>query len=253
MAPDDVPRWLTRLTLAAALLTVPAVIFDEVATAQPWDDLGRALNWAVWAAFAVNLGWTVRRAPSLWAGLRANPLLAGIVFLTWPYLPAGLQVARVLGLLRLVSVAHHARRWLSLDGLRYAALLLAATVLGGGAAFTAIESEQHLSLASGVWWAIVTVTTVGYGDIVPHTEAGRALAVFVMAVGIGTATLVIGAAARSFMQDGDADPSPGLDDLHAEVSALRAEVRELTARLSGTTPPTGGGSFDTPPGSVEEA
>jgi voltage-gated potassium channel len=231
MTPDEAPRWLTRLTLAAALLTLPAVVFDEVAVIQPWDALGKALNWGVWAAFAVNLVVVVRRAPAPWGGLRANPRLVAIGALTWPYQPAGGQVVRVLGLLRLVSVAHHARRWFSLAGLRYAALLLGLTILGGGAAFTAVEHAQHLNLASGVWWAIVTVTTVGYGDIVPQTEGGRAIAVFVMAVVNGTAALVVGAAAQRFVEAGG-DEGTGLDDVHAELRELRAEVRALAERLA---------------------
>jgi voltage-gated potassium channel len=235
MPPEDAPPWLTRLTIVGAILTLPAVVVDEVAVKQPWDALGKALNWGVWGVFALNLAVTIHRARSPWTAVRANPLLTAIVALTWPYLPAGLQVGRVLGLLRLVSVAHHARRWFSLTGLRYAAVLLVVTVLGGGAVFTAVESEQHLSLASGVWWAIVTVTTVGYGDIVPHTEGGRAIAVFVMAVGIGTAALVVGAAAQRFVAGG-AEEGAGLDDLQAELRELRAEVRALTERLGRDAP-----------------
>lgn len=44
---DDQPRWLRRLTIVAALLTLPAVILDEVATREPWDALGKALNLSV--------------------------------------------------------------------------------------------------------------------------------------------------------------------------------------------------------------
>jgi voltage-gated potassium channel len=45
--------------------------------------------------------------------------------------------------------------------------------------------EPDLSLASGIWWSIVTLTTVGYGDISPATPAGRVLAVVIMFFGIG--------------------------------------------------------------------
>ncbi|MCI5165106.1 MAG: potassium channel protein [Candidatus Electrothrix sp. GM3_4] len=45
--------------------------------------------------------------------------------------------------------------------------------------------EPEISFASGIWWSIVTLTTVGYGDISPATPAGRVLAVFVMFFGIG--------------------------------------------------------------------
>ncbi|MEN8200377.1 MAG: ion channel [Thermodesulfobacteriota bacterium] len=45
--------------------------------------------------------------------------------------------------------------------------------------------EPELSFASGIWWSIVTLTTVGYGDISPSTPGGRALAVLIMFFGIG--------------------------------------------------------------------
>ncbi|MCI5150880.1 MAG: potassium channel protein, partial [Candidatus Electrothrix sp. MAN1_4] len=45
--------------------------------------------------------------------------------------------------------------------------------------------EPDVSFASGVWWTIVTLTTVGYGDISPSTPAGRVLAVLIMLFGIG--------------------------------------------------------------------
>lgn len=42
-----------------------------------------------------------------------------------------------------------------------------------------------MSLGDGIWWAFVTATTVGYGDISPHTLYGRIIAMFLMIVGIG--------------------------------------------------------------------
>ncbi len=100
--------------------------------------------------------------------------------------------------------------------------------------FTAVErSAQHLSVEDGMWWAIVTVTTVGYGDIVPHTEAGRAVAVVVMVTGIGTAALLVGAASQRFVagsvssgQEGE-PTAPTIGEVHDELLALRADVAAL--------------------------
>ena len=162
---------------------------------------------------------------------------------------------RLLRLGALLGAAHHARRLFSPQGLIYAGAVLALVVVGGGIIFTAVErSAQHLSIESGIWWAIVTVTTVGYGDIVPHTEAGRAVAVVVMVTGIGTAALLVGAASQRFVAGSSGDDSveeggqPSLAELHgrsricarnwprcARICAFRG--RRHNAGVEGRGPP----------------
>jgi voltage-gated potassium channel Kch len=60
------------------------------------------------------------------------------------------------------------------------------TALGGGAAFAAVEG---LSTWDGVYWAVTTMTTVGYGDVTSATDGGRPIAILVMVVGIGLLTM----------------------------------------------------------------
>jgi voltage-gated potassium channel len=235
------PVWLQRASLVAALMTIPSVTLDVVLGLPHWLDVAaKILNWGVWLVFAVVLAEVLRRAPNRWKAIKHNPVLLVIVVLTTPFAPAGLQMFRLLRLGALLGAAHHARRLFSAQGLRYAAVVLVLVVVGGGTVFSAVERPaQHLSIESGIWWAIVTVTTVGYGDIVPHTEAGRGVAVIVMITGIGTAALIVGAASQRFVEgsssDGDPDDeSISLNDLHREIVALRAEVAALT--LQAATP-----------------
>ncbi len=226
------PPWLRNLSLAAALLTIPTVILD-VATGLPsWLDTAvHVVNWAVWSVFLLTFLVVIARAPSPWAAVKANPVLPLVVVLTTPIAPAGLQMFRLLRLGALLGAAHHAQRLFSIQGLRYAALVLGLVVVGGGVVFTAVEhSAQHLSVEDGVWWAIVTVTTVGYGDIVPHTEAGRAVAVVVMVTGIGTAALLVGAASQRFVAGGDDEEDEGGEA--ASLVALRHELRAVRAELA---------------------
>jgi voltage-gated potassium channel len=229
------PPWLQRASLIAALATIPSVTLDVVVGLPRWMDVAaRILNWGVWLVFAVVFAEVLRRAPSPWLALKRNPVLLLIVVFTTPFAPAGLQMFRLLRLAALIGAAHHARRLFSAQGLRYAAVILMIVVVGGGAIFSAVErSAQHLSIESGIWWAIVTVTTVGYGDIVPHTEAGRGVAVIVMITGIGTAALLVGAASQRFVEgstnESDTDGgSVSLAELHREIVELRSDLAALT-------------------------
>ncbi|MDX8410922.1 MAG: ion channel [Mariprofundaceae bacterium] len=56
-------------------------------------------------------------------------------------------------------------------------------VLAGNVIYT-LEPETFSSAFDGAWWGVVTMTTVGYGDVVPHTIAGRLIAIAPMVVGI---------------------------------------------------------------------
>ncbi|MEJ7825667.1 MAG: potassium channel family protein [Solirubrobacteraceae bacterium] len=62
-----------------------------------------------------------------------------------------------------------------------------------------------MSAWDGVWWATTTVTTVGYGDIVPQTNGGRVIAIVVMVVGNRFIALLTAAAAERFLRSEQAE------------------------------------------------
>jgi voltage-gated potassium channel len=189
--------------LVAALLTIPAIAIEQSDVGQPWDTIASVLNWVIWTAFLAEAILMLRLVDDRWRWVREHPLEVAIVILTPPFLPASMQAARVfrlLRLLRLLRLGMLVRRFLSTEGIRDAAVLAAMTVLGGGAAYAAVEKGQDLSAWDGVWWAIVTVTTVGYGDTFPQTDAGRIIAIVVMSVGIGFIAVLTAAAAERFLR-----------------------------------------------------
>ncbi|WP_231706527.1 MULTISPECIES: potassium channel family protein [Tsukamurella] len=91
-----------------------------------------------------------------------------------------------------------------------------------------------------MWWAAVTVTTVGYGDIYPVTVEGRAVALCLMVFGIGLISFAIGTATSWVVDQLKAVDASArrtdreVDELTAEVRALREEI----GRLAGTEPPS---------------
>jgi voltage-gated potassium channel len=98
--------------------------------------------------------------------------------------------------------------------------------VGAGAVMTVLDHENYPSIGSGLWWAAQTVTTVGYGDNVPTTLAGRIAAVLVMLVGIGFLTVITAAITSTFVSRTRREQAP------ADANAALAEhFRQLDSRL----------------------
>ena len=169
--------------------------------------------------------------PSRPAWLRRHPIELAIVLLTCPVLATVIQSARVLRLLRLLRflrLAPLVRVLFSAEGVRYAALLTLLKALTGGVAFASVE---NISAGNGIYWALTTMTTVGYGDVTPKTAEGKAIAIAVMLVGIGFATLVIGAVAERFVHPHQREIESTEEDLLAQVEDISARLRQLERAL----------------------
>jgi voltage-gated potassium channel Kch len=82
------------------------------------------------------------------------------------------------------------------------------------------------SIGSGLWWAVQTVTTVGYGDHVPTNVAGRLVAALVMLIGIGFLTVITAAITSTFVsRSREEQPSSGPATTTAE------QLRQIAERL----------------------
>jgi voltage-gated potassium channel len=223
---EAMQRRLEIPLLVAALMTIPAIAIEETRVGPTLATVATALNWLIWLTFLTEIVLMLWVVPDRRRWLRTHPLEVVIVVLTPPFLPAGLQAARVFRLLRVLRLFKGAmivRRLLSTEGVRDAGILALVTVIGGGAAFSAVEKAQHLSAWDGVWWAISTVTTVGYGDEYPRTTPGRLIAIGVMLVGIGFVAVLTAAAAERFMRDQRHEV--------AELTALHSRLDDVVARL----------------------
>jgi voltage-gated potassium channel len=220
--------------MVAALLVVPVIAVEQSDLGNPWQAIASALNWAIWIAFAIELAVMLWIVPDRKEWLLHHPIELVVVLLTPPFLPASLQGARVLRLLRLlrlIRVAQLARTVFSLEGLRWASLLAVMTALGGGAAFSYAEGSE-LSTWDGVWWAMTTMTTVGYGDIYPHTQLGRLIAVAVMVVGIGFIAILTAALAERFLSaQVEEEAAIVTSEVEQAEESLLLELRAVTARL----------------------
>lgn len=218
--------------LIAALLVVPVIAVEETAAGDPWRTIAQVTNWIIWLVFAAEVSALLAVVPSRVRWMRDHPLDLAIVIFTPPVLPSSLQalrVLRLLRLLRLVRAARIARRLFSLEGIRYATLLALLTALAGGAAFAYVEKDP--STWDGVWWAVTTMTTVGYGDVPINTTSGRLIAIVVMVVGIGFIALMTGAIAERFLAGDVAEIEREIAEDADTTDAVLQELREVRGRL----------------------
>ena len=116
-----------------------------------------------------------------------------------------------------------------------ASVIMVATaviVVASGVAIRALDHDEYGSIWEGMWWAIQTVTTVGYGDVTPENVAGRFVAGAVMLAGVALVAIVTAAVTSSFVAR--AEEQRGAEDATEENLAeqrLDARLDDITARL----------------------
>jgi voltage-gated potassium channel Kch len=103
-----------------------------------------------------------------------------------------------------------------------AAVTLLVTLISG-AAMHAVDRREFPTIGRGLWWAVQTVTTVGYGDAVPHATTGRVVAIVVMLSAIAFVTVVTAAVTAILIDRGRGGSSSPED--------LLVEINERLARL----------------------
>jgi voltage-gated potassium channel len=225
-----------------ALLVIPVILIEESHPSEELRAVAAVGNWVIWIGFAAELAFVLTVAPRRKAALRAHWLDVVIVVLTAPFLPAllsALRATRAIRLLRLLRLAALASRALSAQrlltsrqGFRYIALATVLLVLVTGFAMSVADREEFGSPWVGMWWAITTVTTVGYGDYAPHTAVGRVIAGLLMVVGIGFLSLLTAAIASTFVSQ---DSESEVTDVAEVLATLHRIERRLDRLEAGLT------------------
>lgn len=216
--------------LVATLLVIPVFVLQAPDVPPPWSTIGDIGNLVLWLVFLaeVVVMLAVTRDRRSWA--RSHWVDIAIVVLTPPFTQGVLNSIRFLRLFRLVRLFRLAplvRSLFTVDGVKYAALLAFLTVLAGGESFSVVEDTSRWD---GIYWAMSTMTTVGYGDLTPQTTSGQAVAIVVMLVGIGFVAVVTGAIAQRFAIDKKAIEASEADTLHAEA-ITHVKLDDLARRM----------------------
>jgi voltage-gated potassium channel len=192
--------WRETLTfLALAFLVAfsyPAFV-DPISTST--QSLLNIVQWITWIAFAGDLIYGLTKAPSKKGYLKKHPLEVAAVLL--PFL-------RPLRLMRVISFGGLAIQKVAI-GRQFAITIkvfIASIFVAYISAVQITISERDLvgsnikNFGDGLWWAITTVTTVGYGDRFPISTEGRFLAVLLMLVGISLVGVITASVAAWFVK-----------------------------------------------------
>jgi voltage-gated potassium channel len=223
---DDKPSlWCDRLITLVILLSVTAIILESV------DGIGSVYGaqFAMFEALSVAFFtlefmlrlWSngSRHSQSDWKGRKDYIFsfhgLVDIISILPFYLQAifpgaDLRVLRILRLTRLLKLSHYSTAIEDLASAIYAerrsfgavVYLLAIAIVASSTlmyyAEAAVQPEKLASIPHAIYWSVITLTTVGYGDISPITPVGKAIAIVTAFLGIATLAIFSGIVATSF-------------------------------------------------------
>lgn len=215
-----------------ALLLVPLVLIQVTATDPQVLFAVEIVNALIWLAFAAELVWFATRATSARGFFIDHWLDIGIVLLSPPlFVPpelASLRVLRVLRLVRLLALVGRVQRGtgraMGRQGLAYIVVLVLFFVFIGGVSIHELEPERAPTVWDGMWWAIVTLTTVGYGDISPATFEGRVLAAFLMVSGLAVVGALAGSIGALFLGSERSEEVDPLVQMRRDIQEIREAV-----------------------------
>ena len=226
--PDDA-RFLARFDRAMRLPIVLAALLPLLLSPQPNRWFGVVVGIASWIVFLLDFVVHQRRLDHyLGTGIGRFDLVVVVLTSPWYLLPGAsaggfIVVLRLARLVRLLLVARGARRLVERLG-RVVLVMVGVLIVATLMAFSAENpvNPEFATYGDALWWGYVTLTTVGYGDVVPITPVGRFAGVIIMTAGIATVGVLAGSLASFFRLT----PSEQAQDA-AEEKQLREALGEV--------------------------
>ncbi len=229
-----------------ALLWLPVLVIPLVVRLSPGAaDTCDGIDYFVWAAFVIEYLTKLYLSPS-----RRRFFTHHLVELAVIALPVfrplrALRLLRLLNLTRvgvvLIIALKRAKQIFTHRGLHFVLLAVLVIVLAGSALELGFEENARGAnihdFGDALWWAVVTVTTVGYGDRYPVSSSGRGVAVVLMLVGIGLIGVLTATVASYFVEQNEGTDRAALNKRLDQLEGMLAEVLARTPQTSGSATP----------------
>ena len=230
--------------LVLSIVLVPLLIWPIVDTEMSASTRNAidAVDYGIWAVFAVEYVLKLFLAPERWRFVRTH--VFELMLVVFPMLRPlrvvrSARALRLLGLSRAAAAAgsgaKEARSSLASRTVTYAILLIGLLVLVASA--VVLDAERSApgtnihNFGDAIWWSVVTVSSVGYGDHYPVSAIGRTVASAVMILGIGLVSVMTASFAAWLVKQEEKVEDARITELTEQVAALGAQLSVLSAHL----------------------
>jgi voltage-gated potassium channel len=216
--------WPMMGVVVASLVLLVLPIFVSLSTELAALVVG--VEWTLWLIFVAEFSWRFYIAMNRSNFVRHNLIDLAVVVL--PIIPA-LRALRLARLARIAivgaRVVDQSDSIVKRSNAKYAILIAMLIILLAAAMVWHVEHTSpdatiH-SLNDALWWAVATITTVGYGDKYPVTAEGKAVAITLMLLGIAIFGLVSATLASLFVER---DTEEDMDDIRSDLARLEEKL-----------------------------
>jgi voltage-gated potassium channel len=249
VAADERPaaqRWARRFEMPMILLAVWIMVEWYLREKGIYPDaFDRITNWIIWLFFVLETVVLTSLVEKKWLYLRSNWMNLLIISACLPLLWGGSAYAAALRSLRvllifplLLTTSLTVRKVLARNHLGTTLLVALAFTLMSGLLISGIDPSIE-DIWQGIWWAWVTVATVGYGDVVPQSAAGKVFGAIVIMFGLGFFSLLTASFSAYFITRGEveieqeeAEEIYRLKDIERRIESMEQALQRIEDRLN---------------------
>ncbi|NPV49706.1 MAG: potassium channel family protein [Candidatus Methanofastidiosum sp.] len=232
MDENKLERYFEIPMIIFGILVLPVLYIQMTSTNPLLRSIAFVIDVLIWLAFLIEFVTLISVTKDKKRYVKTNWLNLAIIVLSPPLplraLPGfeALRIIRVLRVLRVFVVLSRGtkgfKKFYAKNSINYVLYLTVILVFICGFIFSIFEKGK--SFFDGIWWAIETVSTVGYGDIAPLTPAGRALGIVLIFLGIGFMSMLTAAISAYFVEK---DSNREMKQILEKLDKLSKELEEL--------------------------